>query len=76
MTAMPARQDLPGEIESFNLADLDVSALDVRLELTNLLPHGIIICPSNCSVNCVCHGVDGCNVYCHGNTGCGCNALD
>jgi hypothetical protein len=26
------------EIESFNLADLDVSPLDVRLELTSLLP--------------------------------------
>lgn len=73
---MPSGRDLTPEIESFNLADLDVSALDVRLELTALVPHGIIVCYENCTVNCVCHGVDGCNVYCHGNTGCGCDSLD
>ena len=72
---MPSSHDLTPEIESFNLTDLDVSALDMRVELTTLVPH-IIICPGNCSVNCVCHGVDGCNVYCNGNTGCGCNGLN
>jgi len=72
--AQMASTDLP-EIESFNLADLNVSALDTRVELTTLLPHVIIRCPGNCSYNCTCHGVDGCNVYCDGNTGCGCDAL-
>jgi len=34
------------EIESFNLADMDVSAMDVRLELTSVVP-SIIICDGN-----------------------------
>jgi hypothetical protein len=52
------------EIESFNLADLDVSALDVRLELTALLPHNFPGCDGFCSANFTCRvqGVCPCNV--------------
>jgi hypothetical protein len=39
------------EIESLNLEDLDVSALDPRLELTALVPHVIPVCIGNCDVN-------------------------
>jgi hypothetical protein len=60
------------EIESFNLADLDVSALDARLELTTLIPHGIVVCPGNCSTNC---GVN-CNVDCVSNYGCNCHSYN
>jgi hypothetical protein len=65
------------EIESFNLSDLDVSALDFRLELSTLIPQcTLIICTGNCSVNCVCYNVDGCHVHCSGNHTCNCNGLD
>jgi hypothetical protein len=55
------------EIESFNLADLNVAALDVRLELTSMIPAcTLIICEGNCSTNC-----DGnCHTNCTVNTGC------
>jgi hypothetical protein len=43
------RDELP-EIESFNLADLDVSGLDMRFELTTILPAGQCI-RDNCSCN-------------------------
>jgi len=59
--------DLP-EIESFNLADLNVSALDTRIELTTLLPHTIIRCPGNCNTDCNVN----CNVDCFENSGCNC----
>ncbi len=39
------------EIESFNLAELDVSALDVRLELTAIVPHNFPGCDGNCSTH-------------------------
>jgi hypothetical protein len=40
------------EIESFNLEDLDISALDTRLELTTLLPHNVLpVCSVNCETN-------------------------
>jgi hypothetical protein len=59
------------EIESFNLSDLDVSALDARLELTALVPQcTLIICTGNCSPNCGAH----CNLDCPGNTGCNCHS--
>jgi hypothetical protein len=49
------------EIESFNLGDLDISALDARLELTTLLPQKFLpICPGNCSANgqgCITDGI-------------------
>jgi hypothetical protein len=35
------------EIESLNLSDIDVSALDARLELTSIMPH---TCTSNCAL--------------------------
>jgi hypothetical protein len=57
------------EIESFNLADLDITALDTRLELTTIIPQ-YIICDGNCSTNC---GVD-CTVHCGSNTGCVCHS--
>jgi hypothetical protein len=57
------------EIESFNLADLDVSALDTRLELTTMVPQ-YIICPGNCPSNC---GIN-CTVDCSYNTGCTCHS--
>jgi hypothetical protein len=55
------------EIESFNLSDLNVSALDLRLELTGMIPAcTLIVCPGNyCSGN-------GCNVHCDSNGGCNC----
>jgi hypothetical protein len=63
------------EIESFNLADLDITALDHRLELTSILPQ-YIICDGNCSTNCYCYNVDGCGVYCASNHGgCACDSL-
>lgn len=57
------------EIESFNLADLDVTALDERLELTTMLPQ-YIICEGNCSTNC---GVN-CTIHCGTNSGCVCHS--
>ena len=60
----------PGpEIMSFNLAELDVSALDVRLELTTIMPHVIPVCHGNCSTN-------GCNINCTTNSGCDCNSFE
>jgi hypothetical protein len=48
------------EIESFNLEDLDISALDVRLELTTLLPQNFLpVCPGNCSSNVQGCGTEG-----------------
>jgi hypothetical protein len=55
------------EIESFNMSDLDVNALDVRLELTSVLPE-VIACGSNCPHNCV----SNCDTNCTGNE-CGYN---
>jgi len=57
------------EIESFNLADLDVAVLDVRLELTTMIPACTLI---------ACEGNEGggggcgflCNTACKGNGGC------
>jgi hypothetical protein len=58
------------EICSFNLSDLDVSALDVRLELSTLIPQcTLIICPGNCA-DCGIH----CNVDCYINSGCNCHS--
>jgi hypothetical protein len=73
---MPAEYGREPEIESFNLADLDVSALDVRLELTTLLPHNFPGCDGFCDVNCHVYDINGCTVNCPVNHGCGCNALD
>jgi hypothetical protein len=39
------------EIESFNLEDLDISALDARLELTTLVPQVMPVCFGNCNSN-------------------------
>jgi hypothetical protein len=49
------------EITSFNLADLNVDALDTRLELTTILPQ-FIICEGNCSTNGSCEVNSGCVV--------------
>lgn len=61
--------DLDGavaEIESFNLADLDVSGLDMRLELTTIVPAcTLIMCNENCTGNhCTCNSkiTCGCNI--------------
>ena len=66
----------PVEIESFNLADLDVSAMEVRLELTSIMsacPHVCFenTCPSHgcsahCTTECTCFGVNygGCPSLC------------
>jgi hypothetical protein len=54
------------EIVTFNVAGLDVSALDVRLELTILVPE-----VSGCPQNTVCPSVT-CNV----NTGCNCDSYN
>jgi hypothetical protein len=53
------------EIESFNLSDLNVSALDARLELTAAIPDWIV-CPGNCSTN----------INCGENFGCVCNSYN
>ena len=60
--------DSQPEIESFNLAELNVSALDVRLELTSLVPQVFPVCHVNCSTN-------RCNVNCTSNSGCVANGL-
>ena len=49
------------EIESFNLTEMDVSGLDMRLELTTIVPQSPICntysnCPSNCGTHCGCYG--------------------
>jgi hypothetical protein len=50
------------EIESFNMSDLDVSGLDVRLELTAIIPQ-VRTCVQRCDTNCV--TLDGCSeLYC------------
>ena len=50
---MPATSD-GLEIESFNLADLDVTAMDARLELTGMIPAcTLIFCGDNCTHNCI-----------------------
>lgn len=54
---MDATESTPLEIESLNLADLDVTALDARLEVTTLLPQVCITnggCPANCPCNAMC----------------------
>ena len=66
-----AATDVP-EIESFNLTDLNVSALDTRIELTTLLPHTIIRCPGNCSTDCEVN----CNVNCESNGWCNCDSYN
>ena len=46
------------EVESFNLAELNVSGLDMRLELTTIVPQTPICttnCPHNCATNCGCN---------------------
>jgi hypothetical protein len=58
------------EIESFNLADLDVSALDVRLELTAIIPHNFPGCNGNCNTHTIV-----CGTNCTTNSGCVCNSL-
>jgi hypothetical protein len=49
------------EIESFNLADLNVSGLDARLELTTVIPQ-LIVC-DNCTTNVECTYNTGCNCF-------------
>ena len=58
------------EIESFNLADLDVSALDIRLELTAIVPHNFPGCNGNCGTHTIT-----CGTNCTTNSGCVCNSL-
>jgi hypothetical protein len=65
---MAANSSRNPEIESFNLAELDVSALDARLELTTILPQ-YVVC-SDCGGNCAAH----CTVDCTYNTGCTCHS--
>ena len=56
------------EIESFNLADLDVAGLDMRLELATLIPQ---LCVLDCGANgcgshggtCTCHDKITCTCY-------------
>ncbi len=67
---MPKDPGVQPEIESFNLADLDVSALDVRLELTAIVPHNFPGCDGNCSTHTFT-----CTVNCSTNSGCVCNSL-
>ncbi len=59
---MSSGSGLTPEIESFNLSDLNVSALDARLELSMVLPQWIV-CTGNCNIN----------VSCEVNGGCVCN---
>jgi len=60
------------EIESFNLSDLNVTAMDVRLELTSLMPSVIICegnaCPSNCSSYCGHDCTNNCTAHCYSNS--------
>ena len=73
--------DLP-EIHSFNVLELDVSGLDMRLELTTLLPR-VMSVDCGPSYNCSCHGNTSCTCHrleidhcgCHSRGGCACNSL-
>jgi hypothetical protein len=49
------------EITSFNLTDLNIDALDTRLELTTIVPQ-FIICEGNCGTNGSCGENSGCVV--------------
>jgi hypothetical protein len=70
------------EILSFNLAELDVSGLDMRLELTTLMPR--LIAPDcgpsyacSCYANspsCTCHNNNVYHCQCHSNDSCGCHS--
>lgn len=51
-----APEPLP-EIESLNLSDVDVSALDVRLEMSSIVPN-YFDCPGYCPNDFLC----GCDV--------------
>jgi hypothetical protein len=66
------RIDVP-EIESFNMSELDVSGLDMRLELTTLMPR--ILAP-NCgpSYGCSCYSHNVYKCTCHSLTTCGCHS--
>jgi hypothetical protein len=61
------------EVVSFNLADLDVSGLDMRLELTTIVPQIPVCpantCPHNCATHCGCNGL----CQCHSHNTCNCN---
>jgi hypothetical protein len=70
---MPERSEDP-EIESLNLADLNMSGLESRLELAALAPQ-LYVCGMLCATDCTCHNFDGCTVLCDGNTGCACDSL-
>ena len=60
-------RDRGPEIESFNLADLDVAALPVRLELSSLIPLCVFKdCLGYCSFDCGNY----CHIHCEINTGC------
>jgi hypothetical protein len=61
------------EIESFNLAELDVSGLDMRLELTTLMPHLVAPdCGPSFACSCYSHNVYNCT--CHSNNTCNCHS--
>jgi hypothetical protein len=70
------RFDVP-EIESFNMSELDVSGLDMRLELTTLMPR--ILAP-NCGpsnrCSCYSHNVYECTCHSFGTCSCHSNTLN
>jgi hypothetical protein len=59
---MEPEHDTPLEITSFNLADLNIDALDTRLELTTILPQ-YIYCDGYCGANGICEVNTGCVVH-------------
>jgi hypothetical protein len=69
------------EIQSFNMAELDVSGLDMRLELTTLMPRMIAPdcgpgygCSCYSNSGCSCHSHNSYNCQCHSHNTCACNS--
>lgn len=65
---MPAR--FSPEIVSFNLADLNVRPLDVRLELSAIITPELYCVEDYCPQDNICP-----SVICNVNTGCNCNSF-
>ena len=72
MAASEADDNKLPEIQSFNVFELDVSGLDMRLELTTLLPRVMSVdCGPSYGCSCYSHNVYNCS--CHSHNTCCCN---
>jgi hypothetical protein len=78
---MPTVANEDPEIQSFNMAELDVSGLDMRLELTTLMPRMIAPdcgpgygCSCYSNSGCQCHSHNSYYCQCHSHNTCACNS--